>query len=207
MSIRRAVTASFVLLAAALAVTPASALERKCGTVAAIFMVDGRLANSEAFQQAYDGGDLHAVQVVCWNPSDSTFSKMAPGIPFYEVLTRPFVDGITSQLLRIERAQRAYFDRSGRYTADLGELGLDGLRKGGLEIALTVEAGGWSASASRGSMVHRCSVAGGAPGQNAPGGDAGGVPAQDAPGGDAAGAPTCVFDTKRKMALPIPAAP
>ena len=156
---------------------PASAAF-KCGVPNAVIFVDGELSNEDRLLQLRGTDAVYALRVACWNPRDSTFSVMGPGIPFYEVLTKTFVENITTRLAAVQQAQRAYVARHGSFSTDVGELGLAHIQADGLEIVLTADAGGWTATATRERMVHRCSVAGGA------------------------SEPTCIFDMTRRVALP-----
>jgi hypothetical protein len=165
--------------------SPQGATDFKCGVPNAVIFVDGELSNEDRLLQLRGTDAVYALRVACWSPRDSSFSVMGPGIPFYEVLTETFVENITTRLAAVQQAQRAYVARHGSFSTDLGELGVAHIQADGLEIVLTADAGGWTATATRERMVHRCSVAGGA---------------LEREGGD--GTPSCVFDMTRKVALP-----
>jgi hypothetical protein len=94
--------------------------------------VDGELANVDRYLQIRGSEEVYVIQVACWNPRDSTFSVMGPGLPYYEVLTNAFIEKITSRLVEVEQAQNAFRASRGRFGAELGELGLDHLQADGV---------------------------------------------------------------------------
>jgi hypothetical protein len=155
-----------------------------------VFLVDGELATADWLQEVGGLDAVYALQVACWNPRDSTLSRSVPGIPVYEVVTKTFVEKITSSLVQIEQSQRALLERRGSFSADLAELGLAHLQADGVKIVLTVDSGGWTATATRELMAHRCSVARGAATLREPEGDD--------------RTPRCFFEMARKVALPRP---
>jgi hypothetical protein len=150
-----------LLLGAALLVgMPLSAAAKCRNFLQPLFVIDGRQATEAEFAElrALHPESIAAIEIRCWNPADSTLNLDGTGMPVTYVVTKGLIESITADLQRVADAQQRFFAKHSTFSAKLSELGTPGATADGVSIELTAAPTGWSATASKPVMVHRCAV-------------------------------------------------
>lgn len=150
-----------LLLGAALLVgTPLQAAAKCREFLQPLFVIDGRQATQAEIDEltTLHAESIAAIEIRCWNPADSTLNLTGAGMPVIFVVTQGLMESITSDLQRISDAQQAFFAKRSTFSAKLSELGSQVPTAERVTIELTAGPTGWSATATKPLMIHRCAV-------------------------------------------------
>jgi hypothetical protein len=154
---------SLLLGAALLAGMPVTAAAKCRDFRYPLYVIDGRQATQAEFAElsTLNPESIAAIEIRCWSPADSTLNLVGTGMPVTFVVTKGLFESITADLQRVADAQQRYFAKHSTFSANLGELGTSVASSDRMSIELAAGPAGWSATATRPMMVHRCAVVGG----------------------------------------------
>ncbi len=150
---------SAAFLASLFVLLPSRAEALKCGKVpesGPLVAIDGEITEL-SLEDAGKLDDVYAIEILCWNPADSTFNHSV-GLGTVYVLTKSLMMGMQDDLRLVMEAQDRFFAIHSTFSDELSELSLGEFTTEGIAIELAATEGGWSATADRGDLLYRCGV-------------------------------------------------
>ena len=152
---RRASMVGFLaLLVVTLAAAPADSLVFKCGKARGVLVaIDGEFTDSEI--PDIDLSDVYALKILCWLPADNTFNEWI-GTPVIYIVTKGMIESLVSDLELVADAQDAFFAKHSVFGDKLDLLDLGAFATDRVAIELSATSRGWTATAGRDLLLHRC---------------------------------------------------